>query len=442
MKKQLVIVGLLTTFVLVLSACTTPAQPTEPAGPAAAEPVKLKFMCWSATIGTVETVEDELTKPFTEKTGIEMEVEITPWSEYWTKIQTLAASGTMPDVYCQSVAFAWDHANRGISLNVQPLFDADMAAEDYFLELTPVLRYPDGAGDMYAVPFRWVDGVLFYNKDLFDEGGVAYPTDEWTYDDVLEAAKQLTKDTDGDGKIDQWGFYASNDHIALDALIKANGGLVLSEDYSQCMLTDQVAVDAIQWMVDAIDEWGVSPAPGLVGAELGAGEPAQLAFATGRVAMVIHGSYSVAFFQDMPFNWDVSYQPIGDVKRVVYGGPDSLSLAATSEHPNEAWEFLKYFIGPEMQAKATVVGLGSMPFLKEAAYNDVFLGTPGLPENYKVAVDSFPYIIGADFGSQWIEWRVTVMNSELQSALLGERSAADSAASACESIDAILATIQ
>jgi multiple sugar transport system substrate-binding protein len=395
-------------------------------------------MCWEGTIGTQELVTGDLIPGFEElNPGVKLEYEALPWEQYWTKIATLAASGTMPDVYCNSVAYLWDHANKGMSANVQALFDRDLKPEDYFMDLTAVERYPDGEGDLYGFPFRWVDGALFYNKALFDEAGLEYPDDTWTYDDVLAAAQELTKDTDGDGEVDQWGLLASMNHIMLDSIIKSNGGQVVDDTYSTCMLTEPEALEAIQWITDLVQVHGVSPSPTVVQGF------AEGIFPSGKVAMQIDGSYMTVPFKDITdFEWDVTWQPQGTTGRVVYGGPDSLSISKNTPYLEEAWAFMKYMISPEIQARGDLIGLGSMPILQSAAFSDAWIEAEGQPANAKIFADSGPFVEGADFGSQWIEWRATIMNNELDQALLGQRSAEESAAAACQAINDVLAQIE
>lgn len=421
-----------------------PAEEEEEAPPVEEEPepeeeaIALQMMCWQGTIGTVEIVTEELIPGFTAMhPNVTIEYEELPWGDYWTKIAALAAADDMPDIYCNSVAYLWDHANKGMALNLQPYFDRDLSEDDYFMELTTISRYPDGTGDLYSFPFRWVDGALFYNKALFDEAGMDYPTDDWSYDDVLEAAKQLTKDTDGDGENDQWGVQANNVWIFLDSVIKSNGGSVVDETYSKCTLTEPEALEAIQWMVDLVQESGVSPSP-----EQASGF-AEGVFPAGKLAMTVDGSYmAVPYSEITDFEWDVVMQPEGTVSRVVYGGPDSLAIGKSSEYPDAAWEFLKYMISPEIQARGDIIGLGSLPMLQSAAYADAWMTAEGQPPNAKVFADSGPYVVGADFGSQWNEWRATIMVQELDQALLGLRSVEESAEAACTAIDQVLDAIE
>ena len=447
MKKIVLLLSMLVLLMSVVTACA-PAAPTvaadsqpeaQPSGDTPSqEEVTLKFACWSDTIGTPEAVQTNLIDPFTAKTGIKVELEILPWGEYWTKLQALSATGNMPDVYCMSAAYAWEYADKKMAMNLQSWFDRDFNADDYFMPVTEFgwIRYPDSAGDLYAVPFRWVLGGLFYNKDLFDAAGVAYPTDDWTYDDMLAAAQELTKDGDGDGKTDVWGMFVQPDHILYDPMVAANGGSVLDPANKKCNLTEPAALESLQWIVDAVYTHEVSPPPGLVGAEEGQFKAG--VFPSGRVAMVVDGSYNIATWKDLPFGWDVVSQPAGSAGKAVYGGPDSFSIASGTQHPDEAWQFVSHFISPEVQYKYDVVGIGAVPFLKAAAFDEKFLTSDGLPEHFKLLVDSNPYIRFTDFGNRWMEWRISIMTNELAVAMLGEAEPQEAAESACTSIGQIL----
>ena len=77
----------------------------------------------------------------------------------------------LPDVFCESVAYTWDHADNGLVADLTPLEEA--LGEDYMWEATHNLgiRYPDVEGAMYAVPFRTAGELIFYNKDIFDAAG-------------------------------------------------------------------------------------------------------------------------------------------------------------------------------------------------------------------------------------------------------------------------------
>jgi ABC-type glycerol-3-phosphate transport system substrate-binding protein len=225
-------------------------------------------------------------------------------------------------------------------------------------------------------------------------------------------------------------------HVMLDTVIKANGGEVLNADFTQCQLTQPASLEAIQWVVDLVQEHGVAPNP-----TLAAQADTAPTFASGRIAMALDGSYQIASLQEVTaFDWDITLVPSGDSKRVVYGGPDSLSIAQRSSNPEAAWTFVKFFLSEDVGMKS--FGAGSIPVNRALAGSDAWLTSVSKPANYGLLVEQEPYVVGADFGPSWIQWRVEAMNRELESAILGTRPVAEAAAAACGEIDAILAKVE
>ena len=119
--------------------------------------------------------------------GITVEVQVTPWDQYWTKLEASAqGSGeAMPDVF-------WMHSNQFFKY-----VTADkLLPLDFEYDYTP---YPAGVTALYnfnnvhyAVPKDYDTIALVYNKEIFDNAGIAYPDDTWTWDTLLETAKKLT----------------------------------------------------------------------------------------------------------------------------------------------------------------------------------------------------------------------------------------------------------
>ena len=85
----------------------------------------------------------------------------------------------------------------------------------------------DSEGHLYGVPKYQGTLVLYYNKDLFDEYAVSYPTAAWTHDDYLAAMKELTKDIDGDGRTDVWGSMIDIGWDRLQVHVNAWGGNIV-----------------------------------------------------------------------------------------------------------------------------------------------------------------------------------------------------------------------
>ncbi len=132
----------------------------------------------------------------------------TEHGHYNEKLQTLMVGGTAPDIMYLMDFDLYSYANKNTLLNLQPLVDRDKARDldmsDFFKVLIDTYTYK---GNIYALPRSWNPFVLYYNKDLFDKSGVSYPDGTWTWITFLNAAKKLTKDTDQDGFLDEFGFH-------------------------------------------------------------------------------------------------------------------------------------------------------------------------------------------------------------------------------------------
>lgn len=449
-KKSQIVVAVMLVLAL-LAACAPKPAPTATPEPAVTKPteappteepsVTVHFMAWDVGMGDPEVIKKDILEPFEKETGIHVELELATWDMYWDKIKTMIAGGNPPDVFMQSYALAYEFAAKDFVENLQPLWDRDMNPDDYYMELTTggrIHRYPDANGDLYAVPFRFVDSALVYNKDMFDAAGLEYPNTDWTYDDFLEAAKALTKDTDGDGEIDQWGTIAFNDWIFPDTIIHAWGGQVISEDFSKCMLTHPKSIEAMQWVVDLIHKHKVAPpmdlaaSPGWV--QVGP-------FATGKIAMSLQGAWYFADFRDrVEFDWDLTMIPIGPAGRYIHGGPDNIAIAKGAQHKEEAWAFIKYLLSEKTTVRA--LGVGAVPFNKALANSEEWLEPGKKPEHKTIIIESAPYIFLTDIAPGWLEWAATIKLNELAPAFLGEKSVEEAAAAACAGIDEVFAEWQ
>jgi multiple sugar transport system substrate-binding protein len=396
-----------------------------------ADEVNLTYIMWEFYPGQADVEKKTLVGPFeAANPGIKIDNSTIPgYAAFWDRIQALYASGKSPDVYGMSVGYEWDFANEGKIIDLDDQIKAEMPADEYYQSPLPMLRYPDPSGRLFAFPMHWVCSCLYYNKDLFDKAGVPYPDESWTWDTLLDAAKELTGGN-------QYGFSSNSAHTHLDAAIVANGGKVLNDDYKSCALNSPEAIDTIQWFVDLIYKHKVAPDPNQA-TDIGL-TTANLPFQSGQVAMVVDGSWQIVTARGATFSWDIAMVPGGKVKRVIYGGPDSLSISSKSEHPEEAWKFLKYAVGPARSLAS--FSPGTVPIFKATAQSEEWLEKGLPPANKKVLLDTEQYMVGAEFiSNNWTEWRINAMNSDLTPAFLNKSSVADAVKKTCEDIDTILA---
>lgn len=330
--------------------------------------VELSVSIWDAN---QEPGIKEILADFTEETGIKTKLSVVKWEEYWTMLEAGAQGGSLPDVF-------WMHSNES----------ERYMSNDMLLDLTDKIaesdkidpeNYPEDIWGLYtyddkyfAVP-KDVDTIaLWYNKAMFDEAGLAYPTADWTWDDVTEAAKKLTKE---DGS--QYGLALRNDNnqAGYYNLIYDNGGYIISDDKTKSGWDDPKTIEAME-MLEGWIKAGVMP-PLEVMAENGE----DVLFQSGKVAMVPQGSWMVAAYRDNEYtaeNCDLVELPKSATtgRRVSLYNGLGWAAAANGEHTEEAWKLIEYLGSEEAQKKQAKLGVTmsayngtSDAWAKSAAFN-------------------------------------------------------------------------
>ena len=370
-------------FVLVLAALLISACGSKPAeqAPADQEPVEITFTMWGAPeeLAVWQAVVDDFQK---EKPNITVKVDVADWDSYWTKLNTLIAGGTPPDVFAMDAPLFLDWQSRGALENLQPYIDANPGfLDDVYPQTLSAYKTADG---YYGLPRDFQTIVLFYNKDMFDAAGVPYPTADWTYDDLKEAAKKLTLDTNGDGKIDQYGFWSDTWDMELlwSEAIWANGGEIINADHTKTLIGEGGALDAWKY-IDSLYKEGVMPTP------TAAGEFGGDLFQAGMAAMTTIGHWAVPGYVQSGINFDVVPMPSGPAGEATSVNSAGFVMAKGSKHKDAAFEFIKFALSEAGQKRLAELGF-AIPVLKSVAESDAYLKQPG-DLNQQVFLDSVEF---------------------------------------------------
>jgi len=338
-----------------------------------------------------------------ENPGIKVNMTALEPRDYWTKLSAMAAAGRLPDVFNMSSGYAEQWAADGLLLNIQEYAERDIDMEDYFSGVFDIFRYPQDTGPLYAFPFAWVTTGMFYNKDAFDEAGIAYPTDDWTWDEFLAAAEALTVDKNGDGFIDQWGYWWYGRYAQVDQWIYQNDGDLLSECRTQFVLDDN-ALEAIKFLLDLTLVHGYAPTIAEV-----TGIRQQDVFPLGMAAMWTDGVWNIENIRSIAgddFRWGIARVPRGPkwVEDVAYSWPDGTAIASTTAHAEAAWKFLVHITG-EGKTIDEYMG-GKVPSLKSLAYDEAWLELDKQPGEEKGVILEWGTLeTKNNFTMGWSEWR-------------------------------------
>lgn len=393
-----------------LTACAPAIQPTSGQQSGATSPniapVTLTFVCDIINEGHIQ-VRNKWAEEFAaQNPGIVVQHQPTPNADYNTKIQTLFAAGTPPDIYryLQEITPIITVAQKGLHLPLNEFIAADnLDLSDFRPE---AVRLYEWDGILYALPRDYGNQNLFYNVDLFEEAGVEPPPVDWedkdfTFEVFLDMLQRLVK-REG-GRTTQWGFLVNRGQRPWASFVYSNGGALVYKDEkgvaTASAMTDERTVEALQFLQDLMYKHEVAPRPDLE-SELGGIE----LFATGRVAVMLTNPSAVNQFRTIEaFRWDVGTIPLGRAdRRGTGGGGTGWASAAGTKHPNEAWLFLKYITTEQAQLDEVAVG-ATTPSRISVVYSEAFLDPTKPPKNSIAFAQAQEFVVRDPVHVNWPE---------------------------------------
>lgn len=339
--------------------------------------------------------------------GVSIVLEPTAWGEYWTKLEAAATGGSVADVFHMNGVNITKYAAGGILLPLDEYLAASqLDLENYPEAMTQMYNFE---GTQYGLAMDYDTVGLWYNKDLFDKAGVAYPTSEWTWDDLKAAAEAITGIEDSvygiaAGYSDQQGFY--NTCFAED------GWFVDGENFG---FNEPGTRAGIQCWVDLM-EAGYSPSE--VSLEENEG---YLQFMAGKLGMIFAGDWMVQFYASedsaVADVCDVVELPLmstGKRATVIHGKANCIS--AVTEHPDEAWAWVEYLAGEEASKRLGDMGIAIPAYLD---YSDTFFAA--YPQYnmsiYTDAAANYSYVYPSSaYNTEWsdIMWNELVRAFNLE----------------------------
>ncbi|MCM3042153.1 sugar ABC transporter substrate-binding protein [Paenibacillus motobuensis] len=359
MKKKLSItLAAVLSSVLLLSACSTGGNTANSGNSSAGnsgskEKVHLTFTTWGDVNSS--SSEQKLADEFNAShPNIEVKFEPVPGDGYATKLTTSLASGTAPDVFLIGEGDFYAYVDKGV---VEPL--DDYVAKDssfdlkmYQQDLIDMERIND---KLYYLPKDFNPLALWYNKRIFDEAGIAYPSDEWTWDDLIATAQKLTKQENN--KYTQFGFNAGTWEYPIYTYLWAYGTDIANEEGTKAegFMNSEKTITAIQKYVDlSTGPNRVSPTP--QDTETMGGDSSM--FMTDKLAMMVTGRWIKSDLDKSNVEYGsalIPKGPNGDRASIIAAA--GWAMNSKTKHKEEAFELMKWLSGTDAQKLRSKDGL-------------------------------------------------------------------------------------
>lgn len=325
--------AMLLTLSLGLSACSgggaKKEEPKQPTGgqPAAQEKVKLRLATWAGADESKE-LQAVLDKINAKSTTFEIVHEPAP-ADYYTKVQTMFAGNTAPDLLWLSQEYIAPYASKGALMDLTDRLAKDTRGaaklDDYF---PMVLESAKLNGKTYGLPWIAQPVIVYYNKALFAEKNVPLPTNDWTWDQFLDAAKKLTDKSKG-----IYGT-AFNGWPPVHMFIWQAGGEVIAPDLKSSPVDSPEALKGLEFYAKVIynEEYA---APRNVLNEQGFAEM----FKKGKVAMFFGGATDDL---DRVPGLDVGtvVVPKGPKSQTTFAWSAATVVNAKTKYPQQAYDAL------------------------------------------------------------------------------------------------------
>ena len=223
-------------------------------------------------------------------------------------------------------------------------------------------EYNSAEGQIWSMPFNNSVPVLYYNRDLFVEAGLDPDDPPTTWDEVIAAGQKLTRDTDGNDRIDQWGYNTHSDtHWYLSAMFLENGAQIVNKEQTEVLYNSPEAVEMLQLWGDMVNEYQIMPP--------GQHREAKGDFLAGKSGMLLRSSSGIpSTAEEVAFDLGVGLiptiagrdpvAPVGGGSLVIFKNEDQAILDA-------AWEFVKFMTSPE-SSLYLATHTGYLPIYKSA----------------------------------------------------------------------------
>jgi ABC-type glycerol-3-phosphate transport system substrate-binding protein len=340
------------------------------------ESKKRKVVFWHSFVSSTIPALNELIDRFEkEHPDIDIRAQYIPTGDALVqKLITAVQSQTAPDI-------SWIHADFLDKLiESDAIYPIDHFAkgknglsitelEDFFPQLLGAFTHKKV---LYALPMDATVLALVYNKDHFRSAGINPDTPPKTWDDLKAYSKKLTKDKDGDGKFDQYGFYVpaypGSGPLSIWEVLQWSpylwqaGGEIIDSAQTKVLFNSEAGVQALTLWKEIYDQLNFT----------NYSFTHDMGLASGSISMIMDGPWDLPTFRKMKnIDWAIASLPDGPKGKATYIAGESLAIFKQSRNPEAAWTFVKWVSQPEIQEMFSISS-GYLPVRRSVLERDKF----------------------------------------------------------------------
>lgn len=344
---------------------------------------KLRFATWD----DAELLDNQqrLVDEFNESQD-EIEVTLEAYgNDYDTKITAGLGSGDAPDVM-----YMWDYPTYSDSLEPLDSYieeEGEGYKENFYEALWPYNSQDD---QIYGIPVSVVTSGLYYNKDIFDQAGMEYPADDWTWNDLEKASVEIQKKVP-----DVTGFSFSMKTLpyTFEMYLWSNGtAFVDKEGNLDGNLNSKKSIEVFEMFQDMAESGSGYATESIVSSD----------FMGSKTAMYVDGTWPIQKLEAEGINFGIAQIPRfeGQDKSISVINTCGIAISQSSKNKDAAWEFVKYWTGEDLNVERIETEL---PALKSVVQSENLEADPNCAPFYTALENCGGYTPASFIVDEWSE---------------------------------------
>ena len=326
-------------------------------------------------------------KKFEENENVSVEIIATDADQYATKLQAAISGGNVPDVFYIEQSNLMAYVDNVVLLDITKYIEeSDFDLDNIWEYGSESYRYDGeqvGTGPLYGLPKDLGPFALGYNKDMFEKAGVELPDPDkpYSWDEFLEVSKALTLDTNGDGKLDQWGT-GFNINWSLQAFVWSNGADFINASMDKVTVDTPEFAEALQYLADLQNVHEVTPS--ISDAQT---LDTYQRWMNGEIAFFPVGPWDMSTYDKLPFEYDLMPWPAGKTgQSATWIGSLGIGVSSKTQAPEKAAKLVEYLSASVEGQQQLVDAKIQIPNLIDMA-NEWASDTESKPSNKQELLD-------------------------------------------------------